>query len=88
MDKRQEIDGPQAEQLDFVPCGQIFQNTKSERRAELCQDKRFKKSHIPHSQGQGDLPNYTCAERLLRGQRRVMLRDALPIGLFSRIHLG
>ena len=69
MDKRQEIDGPQAEQLDSVPCGQIFQNTKSERRAELCQDKRFKKSHIPHSQGQGDLPNYTCAERLLRGQK-------------------
>ena len=41
----QEVDGPQAEQLDFVPYRQIFQNSKSERRAELCQDKRLK-NHI------------------------------------------
>ena len=41
MDKRQEIDGPQAEQLDFVPCGQIFQNSKSERRAESVHSTSF-----------------------------------------------
>ena len=32
-DLRQETDGPQAEQLEFVPCGQILQdkdNTRSE----------------------------------------------------------
>ena len=27
---RQEIDGPQAEQLEFVPCGQILQNSRRE----------------------------------------------------------
>ena len=44
--------------------------------------------HIFRFSKSGNLPNHTCAERLLRGQRRVMLRDALPIGHFSRIHLG
>ena len=36
----------------------------------------------------GDLTNHTCTERILGSQRGVMSRDALPIGLFSRIHLG
>ena len=26
----QEVDGPQAEQLEFVPCGQIFQDEEEE----------------------------------------------------------
>ena len=28
---RQEIDGPQAEQLEFVPCGQILQDEEKEK---------------------------------------------------------
>ena len=28
---RQEIDGPQAEQLKFLPCGQKLHNSRSER---------------------------------------------------------
>ena len=32
---------------------------------------RDKRPHIPQSQSRGDLPNYTCAERLLGGQKRV-----------------
>ena len=41
---RQEIDGPQAEQLEFVPCGQILQGRDNSRRligeAEPRLDKR------------------------------------------------
>ena len=62
---RQEIDGSQAKQLEFVPCGQTLQD-KEEEKLEPCPDKR---PHISHSQGQGDLPNYTCTERLLGGQK-------------------
>ena len=32
MIMRQELDGPQAEQLEFVPCGQILQDEDSSRR--------------------------------------------------------
>ena len=54
---------------------------------------RDKRPHFPHSQSQGDLPDYTCAERLLSGQkgrgRHPIVGDVnLPIGLFIRIHLG
>ena len=31
---RQEIDGPQAEHLEFVPCGQILQDEDNSRREE------------------------------------------------------
>ena len=52
-----------------------------------------KRPHIPHSGDQGDLPDYTCAQRLLEGQkgrgRHPIVGDVnLPIGLFARIHLG
>ena len=36
----------------------------------------------------GDLPNHTWVERLLGGQSGLTLKDAPPIDLFSRIHLG
>ena len=36
--------------------------------AELCWSKEIN-DHIYHSWGQGDLPNCTCTERLLRGQK-------------------
>ena len=65
---RQEIDGPQAEQLEFVPCGQILQNSRREEKLRPAQV-RGKRPHIPHSRRQGDLPDYTCAERLLKGQK-------------------
>ena len=86
---RQEIDGPQAEQLQFVHCGQILQD-EEEGGAKPCPDKR---PHISHSQSQGDLPNYTCAETLFGGQkgrgRHPIVSDVnLPRGLFARIHLG
>ena len=79
---RQEIDGPQCEELEFVPYGQILQNSGSERGAESCPDKR-KTPHISHSQGQGDLPNCTRTERLLGGQKGSDVN--LPISLFARI---
>ena len=36
----QEIGGPQAEQLEFVPCEQIIQNSRSDRGVEPCPYKR------------------------------------------------
>ena len=80
-----DLDGPQAEQLEFVPCGQILQNidSRSERGAEPCPEKR---PHVSHSPGQGDLPDYTRAERLLGGQKGCDVN--LSIGVFARVHLG
>ena len=85
---RQEIDGPLAEQLEFVPCGQILQDEEKE---ELSPSQI--RDHISHSQGQGDLPDYTCIERLLEGQKgrgcHTIAGDVnLPIDVFARIHLG
>ena len=37
---RQEIDGPQAEQPEFLPCRQIVQNSRSQRGVEPCPDKK------------------------------------------------
>ena len=89
---RQEIDESQAEQPEFVRCGQILQNSRREEKISPAQI-RDKRPHIPHSRSQGDLPNYTCTEKLLGGQkgrgRHPTVSDVnLPIGLFSRIHLG
>ena len=61
MTVRQEIDVPQPEQLEFVPCGQLLQDEEE----EPCPDKR---PHFSHSQGHGNLPNYSCAERVLGDQ--------------------
>ena len=45
---RQEVDGPQAEQLKFLPCGQILQ--KYQEGEECSPDQiRDKRLHIPHS---------------------------------------
>jgi hypothetical protein len=41
---------------------------------------------ISHSGSQGDLPDYTSAERLLGGQKWSDV--SLLIGLFAGIHLG
>ena len=45
-----------------------------------------KRPHISHSQGQGDLPYYTCTKKLLGGQKGSDVN--LPIGLFIRTHLS
>ena len=37
---KQEIDGPQSEQLEFLPCGQILQNSWNKRGAEPYPGKR------------------------------------------------
>ena len=54
---------------------------------------RDKRPHILHFRRQGDLPHYTCAERLLEGQkgrRRHPIVDDVnsSIGLFARTHHG
>lgn len=70
------------EQPEFAPCGQSPQA-----RAELGPAQvRDKRPHLPHSGSQGDLPDYTSAERLLGGQKWSDV--SLLIGLFAGIHLG
>ena len=67
MDLRQQTDGPQAEQLEFVPCGQILQDKDNSQRRGAAQIRD--RPHIPHSRGQGGLPDYTGAESLLECQK-------------------
>ena len=68
---RQEIDRPQGKHLEFFP---VDRNSKTsiagQSREELSPAQiRDKRPHIPHSQSQGDLPNYTCTERFLASQK-------------------
>ena len=61
MSLSQEIDGHQADQLEFVSHGQILQdedNSKRENKLSSAQIKG-KRPHICHSRSQGDLPDYT-----------------------------
>lgn len=60
---RQGTDGPQAEQPESVPHGQIFQNRRREEKLSLVQ-KRDKRSHNLHPPSQGDPPNHMCTESL------------------------
>lgn len=46
---RQEMDESQAEEPEFVPCGQIHCKMAGGEE-KPCLDKREKKTHIPHSQ--------------------------------------
>ena len=79
--------------MELVPCGQTFQGEDNSKREKLGPAQR-KRLHIPHSQGQGHLPNHTCTESLFRGKREgeghhPITGDVnVPIGLFTRIHFG
>jgi len=70
--QKQEIDGPQAKQLEFIPCGQKLHNSRRLSPAQI----RDKRPCISHSQRQGDLPDHKFEVK-----RRMMSR--LPIGLFA-----
>ena len=70
---RQDIGGPQGEQ--FLPCGQKLHNSRNSIKAGWWRrlgpaQIRDKRPHIPNSQSQGDLPDYTCTERFLGSQKR------------------
>lgn len=65
---RQGTDGPQAEQPESVPCGQMSQNRRREEKPSLVQI-RDKRSHNPHPPSQGDPPNHMCTESLLEVKR-------------------
>ena len=79
----------QAEELQCVTYEQILQDEDNSRRlkgeAEPYLDKR-QRPLTSHPWGQGDLPDYTCAERLLEGQKWSDV--TLLLGLFARILLG
>ena len=63
---RQKVGGPQAGQPQFVNRYSKIAGAREELSPAQIRDKR---PHIPPSRSQGDLPNYTCAERLLGGQK-------------------
>ena len=67
----QETDGPHAAQLEFVLSGQILQEEDNSRREEKLSSAQIKdkQTTFSQSQGQGDLPTYTCAEMILGGQK-------------------
>ena len=69
---RQEINGPQAEQLESVPSGQILQDKDDGRSKEELHPAWVKDKETTYFSflGQGDLWNYTRAESFLRGRRR------------------
>ena len=64
------MDGPQAEQLELGPCGQILQDEdKSKREEKLSPAQIRKRPRVSHSQGQRELSDYTWTESLLGGQK-------------------
>ena len=65
---RQKRDRPQTENLEAVLCGQILQDEDNSRREKELISVQIadKRPQNPHSQGQEDLFNYTCAEKLQR----------------------
>ena len=76
----------------FSPVDRNSITAESWRRLDPVQIKD-KRPHIPHSRSQGDLPDYTCTERLIESQKwegvpPIVSDVNLPIGLFPRIHLG
>ena len=71
-------------------CSKIIAGVREEQSSA---QKRDKRPHTPHSRSQGGLPDYTCVEMLLGGQKgrgyHPVVGDAnLLIGLFAKIPLG
>ena len=48
---------------------------------------RDKRLHIPYSRGQGGLPEYTCAARLLGGQKGRGVPEPIAFSVFSHCHV-
>ena len=79
----------QAEELQCVTYEQILQDEDNSRRLKGEAEPYLDKRHRPltsHPWGQGDLPDYTCAERLLEGQKGSDVN--LLLDLFAGILLG
>ena len=62
------MDESQAEEPEFVPCGQIHCKMAGGEE-KPCLDKREKKNTYSSFSSQGDLLDCTCAERLLEGPK-------------------
>ena len=64
--------GPWGKQLELTLCGLILQDEMAgpwRQEAGPCPDRRLEVIYFSFSKSRG-LPNYTCAERLLGGQKR------------------
>ena len=87
----QEIDGPQAEQLESGPCGQIIQDEVEEKLSPAqIRDKETTYSSFSKSGRPSQL--HMCREAPWRSKREgchpIVSDVNLPIGLFAGIHLG
>ena len=69
---KQKRDRPQTENLESLLCGYILQDEDNSRREKELMPVQIadKIPQNPHSQGQEDLFNYTCAEKLQRVKGR------------------
>ena len=90
-----EIDGPQAEQLEFVPCGQIHQDKDNGRREEKLSPAQIREKETTYSSfSKSRSPSRLHMRREApwrskgRGIQTTVGDGNLPIGLFARVHLG
>ena len=83
VDLRQEIDGPQAEQLESVPSRQILQDEDNSRREKLspAQIRDKETTYFSFSKSRRPSQLHMC-----KSQKGSDVN--LPIDLFARIHLG
>ena len=91
MEVRQEIDAPQAEQLEFVPCGQVLQdedNSRKEEKLSPAQIRDKETTYFSFSRSRRTSRLHMHRKAKGSGRHSTVGRVSLPIGLFARIHLG
>lgn len=93
LDPRQEIDGPQAEQLKFFPCRQILQDEEEEKLSPA--QKRAKRDPLFYNllvKVKETFLTTQAQNGSWRPKREkhysVVALSPLPVNLFARIHLA
>ena len=87
---RQEIDGPQADEVELVSCGQTLQDEDNSRREKLGHAQRetsyssFRRSRTPSQLRM----HRKALQRSKLGYHPLIDDVNIPIGLFTRIHFG
>ena len=85
---RQEIDGPQAEQPEFVPCGQILQDEEEEELSPAqISDQIFLTLEVKENFLTTHAQKSSWRSKG-RGYYPIVSDIKLPTGFFARIHLG
>ena len=88
----QEIDGSQAEQLEFIPCGQILQNNRREEKPSPAQTRDHMYLILEVKEAFLTTHVQKVSLKIKRGggvARHPIVGDVnLLINLFTRIHFG